>query len=69
MDVDTSPVYEVHFVDDATATLILQLQNRDIEELIHASKGKSRDGEPSDVNLAVAIHQYELQDLSTILTD
>ena len=51
MEVDTSPLYEVNFVDNATATLILHLQNRDIEELIHALKSKIRDGEPSDVNL------------------
>ena len=29
MEVDTSPLYEVNFVDNATATLILHLQDRD----------------------------------------
>ena len=69
MEVDASPLYELDLIDNATATLILQLQNRDIEELIHASKGKRRDAEPSDVDLAVAIYQQELQEMNTILTD
>ena len=69
MEVDASPLYELELIDNATATLILQLQNRDIEELIHASKGKRRDAELSDVDLAVAIYQQELQEMNTILTD
>ena len=70
MEVDESiPLHEFDLVDDATATLILQLQNRDIEELIHISKGKSQDGEISDSDLAVALYQKELQGMRTILTD
>ncbi len=69
MEVDESPLYEFDLVDDATATLILQLQNRDIEELIQASKGKNQDGEPSDADLAVALYQQELQQMRIILTD
>ena len=41
METNESPLYVFDFLDDPAATLILQLQNRDIEELIHASKGKS----------------------------
>ena len=69
MEADESPLYALDFVDDATATLILQLQNRDIEELRHASKGKNKDGKPSDADLAVALYQQELQEMRTILTD
>ncbi len=69
MEVDASPLYELDLVDDATATLIVHLQNRGIEELTHASKGKGRDAEPSDTDLAVAIYQQELQEMSTILAD
>ena len=69
MEVHGYYVYELDLVDDATATLILQLQNRDIEELIHANKGKSRDGEPSDADLAVATYRQELQEMSIILAD
>ena len=69
MEVDASPSYELDLIDNATATLILQVQNREIEELIHASKGKRRDAEPSDVDLAVAMYQQELQEMNTILTD
>lgn len=55
--------------DDATVTLILQLQSEDIEELSNASKGKGRHDEISDANLAVTIYQQELQTMSTILAD
>lgn len=56
-------------VDDATAALILQLQNQEIEELLCTKKGKGRDGEQSDADLAMATYQEELQDRITILAD
>ena len=56
-------------LDDATAALILQLQSGDIEELLSANKGKGRDGEFSDTNLAIATYQQELEAMSTILAD
>ncbi|MCJ1464974.1 hypothetical protein MMC07_003589 [Pseudocyphellaria aurata] len=56
-------------MDDATAALILELQNQDIEELSHARKGKGRHGEESDADLAVAAYQQELQHSTTILAD
>ena len=56
-------------LDDATASLILQLQSEDIEELLSANKGKGRDDQVPDADLAVAIYQQELQASSTILTD
>lgn len=61
MEVDAPHPYELGCVDDATAALILQLHSRDIEELLHADKGKSRHGEPSDAALAVATYQKEIQ--------
>ena len=60
---------ELDRVDAATAKLILQLHNGDIEELLHASKGKSRDDEVSDADLAITTYQKELQERSTILAD
>lgn len=58
-----------HELDDETATLILQLQSEDIEELLNANKGKGRDGELSDTDLALATYQQELQAMNTILTE
>lgn len=58
-----------HELDDATATLILQLQSEDIQELLTANKGKGRDGEVSDADLAVATYHQELQARNTILAD
>lgn len=58
-----------HELDDATATLILQLQSEDIEELLSAKKGKGRDGDVSDPDLALAAYQQELQEMKTILAD
>ena len=56
-------------LDDATATLILQLQHEDIAELQRANKGKGRDGELSDAELAVATYQQELQAMDTVMAD
>ena len=56
-------------LDDATATLILQLQSGDLEELLSVNKGKGRDGDVSDADLAVATYQQELQTRNTILAD
>lgn len=56
-------------VDDATAALILKLQDQDIEELLRARKGKGRDGEKLDADLAMATYQKELRDRIVILAD
>ena len=61
--------HELDRVDDATATLILQLQNRDIEELVQSRKGKGRDGEILDADLAKATYQQELQETARIRAD
>lgn len=60
---------ESNGIDDATAALILQLENEDIEELLRARKGKGRHGEQSDADLALLTYQKELQDRVTILAD
>jgi len=69
MRVDAPRLDELDRLDDATASIILQLHNRDIEELLDASKGKGRDGEPSDADLAIATYQKELRERKTILAD
>ena len=66
MEVDATHPYEP---DDLTANLILQLQREDIEELLNASKGKGRDGDFPDADLAVVTFQEELQTMSVILAD
>ena len=60
---------ETHGLDDETAALILQLQSRDIEELLSVNKGKGRDGDISDSDLAMATYQEELQAMNIILAD
>ena len=47
----------------------MQLQIGDIEELLSAKKGKGRDGDISDADLALATYQQELQAGTTILAD
>lgn len=58
-------------MDDATAALLLQLQLEDIDEYIGniREKGKSREGEVSDIELALQLEKEELQRNATILSD
>ena len=58
-----------HEVDDATAALILQLQSEDIEGLLSVKKGKGRDGDMSDADLALTTYQQEIKERDTILAD
>ena len=69
MEIDATHLHELDRVDNATADLILQLHSRDIEELLDACKGKGRDGESSDADLAIATYEKELQERMTILAD
>ncbi|KAL8720066.1 MAG: hypothetical protein Q9181_007969, partial [Wetmoreana brouardii] len=55
--------------DDATAALIVQLQHEDLQELKHQDKGKSREGDRSDADIAMAFYQEELQQLGIVLKD
>lgn len=56
-------------LDDATATLILHLQRQDIAEIQSASKGKGRNGEVSDAELALTVYEQELEAIDTVLSD
>lgn len=62
MDID-------NWLDDATAALALQLQIQDVAELSSTSKGKSREGEHSDAELAISIYESELEERNTVLAD
>ena len=55
MEIGAPPLHELA---DATADLIMQLHNRDTEELLHASKGNGRDGEGFGWSLGPSITIY-----------
>ena len=54
-------------LDDATATLILQLESRDLDEMCAASKGKGI--EPSDAEMAMAAYGDELKATYKVIQD
>lgn len=56
-------------IDDASAALILQLQREDAEALLQSSKGKNREDEVSDIDLAIGFLQQDLQATTTFLMD
>ncbi|KAM5464398.1 hypothetical protein MauCBS54593_006910 [Microsporum audouinii] len=56
-------------LDLATASLIVQLQLDDIQEIRGHSKGKSREGEVSDTDLSLKLYDDELVQRSQILRD
>ena len=56
-------------VDDDTASLIIQLQREDVEELQSSDKGKNRESDVSDADLAMATFQEELQHSSIVFND
>ncbi|KAI4107881.1 MAG: hypothetical protein LQ339_002491 [Xanthoria mediterranea] len=56
-------------IDDASAALILQLQREDAGELQRSSKGKNREDEVSDIDLAIELLQQDLQETNTFLMD
>ncbi|KAL8768849.1 MAG: hypothetical protein Q9209_005030 [Squamulea sp. 1 TL-2023] len=56
-------------MDDASAALILQLQQEDADELQRTSKGKGREDELSDAEFAIQLFQQDLQQMSTLLAD
>ena len=64
-----SHLFSLDEVDDATAALIIQLQREDVEELQSSAKGKSRDIEVCDADVAMTIFQEELQQRSSMLND
>ena len=68
MEVNSSH-FSLDEVDDATASLIIQLQREDLEELQSLDKGKSREHDVSDADAAMTIFQEELQQRSAVLND
>ena len=56
-------------VDDATATLLVQLQQEDLEELQRSNTGKCRENEVSDTDFAINIIQKELKQMRLTLAD
>ncbi|KAL9046890.1 MAG: hypothetical protein Q9214_000394, partial [Letrouitia sp. 1 TL-2023] len=69
MDNNSQQSYGIDTVDDASAFLILQLQESDIEQLLERKKGKGRDGVNSDADLALLAYQKELQETRDIQSD
>ena len=69
MDGDRRCVHDFGDVDDATAALLLELHISDIEELLSTSKGKGREGECTDADLALSIYQGELKERDAVITD
>lgn len=56
-------------MDEATAELVLQLQLEDIEQLTRTSKGKRREGDIDDFQLALSLYTAEIQSNATCITD
>ncbi|KAL8855426.1 MAG: hypothetical protein Q9178_007938 [Gyalolechia marmorata] len=56
-------------IDDASAALILELQREDVEQLQRSFKGKNREDDVSDIDLAVQLFQQDLEQTSAVLTD
>ncbi|KAI5464429.1 IBR finger domain-containing protein [Mariannaea sp. PMI_226] len=54
---------------DATALLIIELQIHDLEETIKSSKGKHREGEQPDDDVALDLYRAELENLKRVLSD
>ena len=56
-------------LDDATAKLIIQLHDSDVQEYLRSSKGKGRHDQISDIGLAMEIYEQDLKETSILLTD
>ncbi|KAL9610529.1 MAG: hypothetical protein Q9167_004767 [Letrouitia subvulpina] len=69
MNTNPRKSYGVDLADDATASLILQLQEKDIEQLLERKKGKGRQGVNSDADIALLAYQKELQETRVVQND
>ena len=71
MDSSTTKLQEFAFgaVDEPTASLILQIQSQDVNDLLNVKKGKSREGDVSDADLALEIYHGELEKRAVIQRD
>ncbi|KAL8787672.1 MAG: hypothetical protein Q9213_002103 [Squamulea squamosa] len=67
-DINPNP-FTLQEVDEASAALILQLQQEDADELQRTSKGKGRENELSDADFAIQLFQQDLQQTSTLFND
>src|SRR5437667_10371187 len=56
-------------MDNETANVILDLQLQDVEDLFNARKGKNKESEPSDADVALTIYSEELRMIKAILSD
>ena len=67
------PFYEVGQADDATAALILDVQITDAQVFASSTevtgKGKAKEGEQTDLQLALSLHQDEVRRMRGIVTD
>lgn len=55
--------------DNASVNLMLQLQIQDLEEIIASSKGKYREGETPDADLALDAYKSELESFKASISD
>ncbi|KAL9578299.1 MAG: hypothetical protein Q9212_005806 [Teloschistes hypoglaucus] len=61
MDTVNRRGFNLDQVDDATAALVVQLQDDDVENLRNSGKGKGPVDDVQDRDVALAIHQQELR--------
>jgi hypothetical protein len=54
------PVGSIDSADEETISLILQCQMDDIDQILHAAKGKARQGEISDSAIAIDLYKEEI---------
>ncbi len=55
--------------DDLTAALLIQLQIEDAEQALSSFKGKAREGELSDAELALQLYKQDLECNASIISD
>ncbi|KAL8668523.1 MAG: hypothetical protein Q9168_006853 [Polycauliona sp. 1 TL-2023] len=69
MEIDTFQSSPLDQVDDASMALILELQREDVEELQRSSKGKHREDDVADVDLAIQLFEQGIQQMTTLFAD
>lgn len=69
MEIQGASSHVIGGMDDATARLILHLQDEDIEQHVRMKKGKRQADQISDNDLAMEIYRQELQDRRAVLGD
>lgn len=69
MEVNIAQRNGIDFIDDATANLMVQLQCQDLVQMQDASKGKRRENDTSDSDVAMQMMQQELEQLKIAVSD